>query len=153
MPYGLSGIDEYYADPRSCIIGNWLVQQLQEHAFLPGAAGIADQAVGKCSGGENQNVAWPGPQVGEQRGKRSFRLTRHKQVEKCDMAGFPGGQTGGEELAEAVDARAAAASPRSKSACALAAWASAKRGSAAMARSNASIAPGYMVSFASQPSI
>ena len=47
--------------------------------------------------------------------------------------------------------RAIAASPRSSSTCALAAWARAKPGSAAMARSNSSIAPGYMVSFASQP--
>jgi hypothetical protein len=54
--------------------------------------------------------------------------------------------------AAAIDARAAAASPRSSSACALAAWARANPGSAAMARSNASNAPGYMVSFASQPS-
>jgi hypothetical protein len=55
------------------------------------------------------------------------------------------------ELAAAMDVRAAA-SPRSSSARALAAWARAKPGSAAMARSKASIAPGYMVSFASQPS-
>jgi hypothetical protein len=51
-------------------------------------------------------------------------------------------------LAAAIDARAAAASPRSSSTCALAAWASPKPGSAAIARSNASIAPGYIVNFA-----
>ena len=55
------------------------------------------------------------------------------------------------EFAAAIDARAVETSPRSSSACALAVWASAKAGSAAMARSNASIAPGYMVSLASQP--
>jgi len=52
------------------------------------------------------------------------------------------------ELAAASDAQAAAPFPRSNSTCALAAWASAKPGSAAIARSNPSIAPGYIVSFA-----
>ena len=56
------------------------------------------------------------------------------------------------ELATATDARAAAVCPRSSNVCALAAWASAKLGSAATARSNAPIVPGYIVSFASQPS-
>jgi hypothetical protein len=106
------------------------VQQFQQRSFLPWTAGIADQAVGERSGGEDDRIG----------------IARHQQAEKCDMALFPLIQ------AEAIDARASAASPRSNSACALAAWARAKPGSAVIARSKASIAPGYMVSFASRPS-
>ena len=39
-----------------------LVQQFQQHALLPGAAGAADQAVGECGGGEHHGIARPGIQ-------------------------------------------------------------------------------------------
>ncbi len=74
------------------------VQQIQQRAFLPGAAGTADQAVGERGGAEHQGVARPGVQMSRQSGKCGFGVARRKQVEKGDMAGFPRGQTGGEGI-------------------------------------------------------
>src|SRR6266852_3977604 len=128
------------------------VQQVQERAFLPGAAGTANEAVGERGGAEYQGVAWPGVQVRGQRGERGFGVARASKSKNAIWLASRADRPGLRELAAAIDARAAAASPRSSSICALAAWARAKPGSAAIARSNPSIAPGYMVSFAAQPS-
>src|SRR5437764_15439044 len=58
------------------------VEQLEQRAFLPGAAGTTDQAVGKRGGAEYQGVAWPGVQVRTQCGKCGFGVARRQPVEK-----------------------------------------------------------------------
>ena len=67
------------------------LQQVEERPFLPGAAGVADQAVGERRSAEHQDIA-PGIQVRRQCGKRRFGITHGKQAEKCDVADFALGQ-------------------------------------------------------------
>ena len=70
-------------------------QQVQQGAFLPGATGTADQAVGEGGGAEHHCVARPRIEVRGQRGQRTLGIACHQQVEERDMAGFPLGEAGG----------------------------------------------------------
>src|SRR4029077_18777159 len=56
-------------------------QQLQQRALLPGAAGIADQAVGECCAPESQGAARRGVRVSVHGGTPPPGAPRHKQVE------------------------------------------------------------------------
>ena len=97
------------------------------------------------------DVARPGVQVRGQRGERGLGVARHQQAEIRDVAGFARGQAGGEGVGRRhrlARRRGVAAFQQRVRAGGMG---EGKAGSAAMARSNASIAPGYMVSFASQP--
>jgi hypothetical protein len=74
------------------------VQQVQQRALLPGAAGTADQAVGERGRAEHDCVARPGVQMCGQRGERGLGVARHEQAEERDVAGFARGQASGERV-------------------------------------------------------
>ena len=127
-------------------------EQFQQHALLPGAAGTADQAVGERRGAERHGIAGPGVKVRKQRGQRGLGIARHEQTEEDDMAGFPRRQSRDERLGRrhrGARRRRVAALQQNVRLCGMC---QGKVGSAAMARSNAWSAPGYIVSFAWHPS-
>jgi len=74
------------------------VEQLEQHAFLPGAAGAADQAVGEGGGRQHRNIAWPSVEMRVHCRQCRFGVTRRQQAEKRDVALFPRGQTGSEGI-------------------------------------------------------
>src|SRR5262249_37088151 len=118
-----------------------LVEQVEQRPLLPGAARAADQAVGEGGGAEQQGVARAAVQGGGSgtgaRGAAARPARSRPKRATCPPPRVARPATS--ESASAIERRAAAASPRSSSVCALAAWGSAKPGSAAIARSNASI--------------
>ena len=128
------------------------VQQLQQRALLPGAAGAADQAVGERVVASTTASRGQASRCARTAESAPSTLPAASNPKNATCLASRSDRPAVREAGDAIDARAAAASPPSSNACALAVRARAKRGSAAMARSSASIAPGYMVSFASQPS-
>ena len=104
------------------------VQQFQQHAFLPGAAGTADQPVGEGSGAKHHGVARPTFKCTSNAESAASASPATSKSKKAIWLASRADRSAARELAAAIDARAAAASPRSSSACALAAWASAKSG-------------------------
>ena len=111
------------------------VHQFRDLVLLADAAGAADQAVGVRRNGDHQRIARPCRQMRIQGGDRGVGPAGKHEVEERDVTGLALRQAGSEALGCRQRRRAAATSPCLISICALPAWARAKPGSAAMARS------------------
>jgi hypothetical protein len=118
------------------------VHQRRDPVLLPDAAGGANQAVRVRGTREHQGVPRPRDQMFMQPGDRANHSTRERKIEERDVAGLTRRQIGGLILGRRQRARAAATLPSRINTWAFLAWARAKPGAVAMARSNASIAPG-----------
>ena len=117
------------------IVRGQAVHQSGDLVLLSDAARAADQAVRVRGTGDDQRVTRPRGEMGIQGRHRGLGLAREHEVEETDVTGLTLGQPEARLLAAARAARAAPTSPCLIRTCALPAWAKAKPGSAAMARS------------------
>jgi len=124
------------------VVRRQAVHPFGDLVLLSDASGAAEQPVRVYSGRDDQSVTGPSRQMRVQGGDRVFGPAGKSEIEERDVTGFALRQARTEPLAAASSARAAATSPSRASICALPAWAMAKPGSAARARSYASAAPG-----------